>query len=164
MAEAKPEAQKNLEADGDGPFFALGVSYAGEQRSFVEQVFESLCDQGGFDRDDLFFDRWHQSLFMGPNGNLKLNKIYNDHCQKIVVFLSEEYRNKHWTNNLEWKRAIIPRLTANENDVCLLRFGKVDINSVEFLQDKLDIIPEVSEMSPEAAAKTILEWYERYDL
>ena len=163
-AEAEKEERKDPMKTGKELHFALGVSFAGEQRDFVRRVCESLCDMGGFSRDELFFDEWRQALITGANADIKLDRIYTKHCRKIVVLFSEAYLNKHWTNKLEWTRAITNRIAEDPDNVCLLRYGDVDIDSIGLLHGGKDIVSDVSAMTPEAAADFILDWYERPDL
>ena len=161
--ENEEERDKAIKA-GNELIFELGVSYAGEQRSLVAQAFTFLCDNYGFAKNELFYDKWHEPLLNGPNGDIKLDKIYSDRCKKIVVLFSREYLEKHWTNELEWTRAITARITHDPNNVCLLRYGDVDIDSIDLLHGGKDIVHDVSEMTPDEVADFIMEWYDRPEL
>ena len=163
-AEAETEEREQKMKTGKHIEFSIGVSFAGEQRDFIRQVFISLCDKGGFSKEELFFDEWHEHLINGANADYKLDKIYAEHCKKIVVLFSEAYIEKHWTNKLEWTRAITTRITADPENVCLLRHGPVDIDSIDLLHGRKDIVKDVSSMTPDAVADFILRWSERPEL
>ena len=161
IAEAEKErGEKDLEAGGNASFL-LGVSFAGEQREYVRRMMTSLCDDWGFAREELFFDEWQEHLINGANADILLDKIYSERCEKVVVLFSEAYLNKHWTNKLEWRRAITTRIAADPENVCLLRFGDVDIDSIDLLHCRKDIVKDVSDMTPYQAAEFIQKWYER---
>ena len=144
--------------------FKLGISYAGEQREFVRQVYTCLCNSGIFDKDELFFDDWQEHLINGANADIVLDKIYSERCEKVVVLFSEAYLSKHWTNKLEWRRAITNLITDDTNNVCLLRFRDVDIDSIDLFHSGKDIVKDVSNMKPEDVAKFIINWSQRPEL
>ena len=77
------------------------------------------------------------------------------------MLFSKEYLDKHWTNKLEWRRAITTRIVDDPENVCLLRFGNVDIDSIDLLHGRKDIVKDVSDMTPYQAAEFIKKWYER---
>ena len=161
MAEANAERRETQRKNGEPVDFVLGLSFAGAQRDFVRQIWERLCDRGGFDPKDVFFDERKEHLINGGDGSLSLIKVYSEHCGKIAVLFSEDYLSKHWTYKVEWMQAIAPRMIENAKNVCLLRWGNVDIDSIEYLSKKNTFVKDVSGMSPEEAAEFILNWYDR---
>ena len=144
--------------------FRLGISFAHEQRDYVRQMFADLIADGGFDREELFFDEWYDYQINGGNGDLAIKKVYYNHCEKIIVLFSDAYLKRYWTYKVEWMRAISPRMIDDRKIVCLLRWGNIEIDSIEMLNSKQDIVKDVSTLSPEQTAEFILDWYYRPDL
>ena len=163
IAEAEKDRGEQ-DQTGKNADFLLGVSFAGEQREYVRRMMNSLCEDWGFARDELFFDEWQGPLINGANAEILLDKIYSERCKKVVVLFSKEYLNKYWTKKLEWTRAITTRIVDDPKNVCLLRFGNVDIDSIDLLHHGTDIVTDVSEMTPGDTAAFIREWYERPEI
>lgn len=88
--------------------YDVGLSFAGEQRDYVREVANDLRSRG----IKVFYDDNEQVNLWGKELNVHLSNIYQNKCQYCVVFISEEYVRKVWTN-LERQsaqaRAIIER-------------------------------------------------------
>jgi hypothetical protein len=91
-----------------GKRFAVALSYAGENRDYVKKVLAEL--RRTLDRDGIFYDRYYESEIVGPNMDVRLQRIYHDDAELIAVFISADYESKQWTG-LEWRamRDIIKR-------------------------------------------------------
>lgn len=83
-----PHERKNLEWD-------VALSFAGEQRDYVEQVAESLKSQG----IRVFYDNFEKVHLWGKNLYEHLDYIYRKAARYAVVFLSEDYARKVWTTH-----------------------------------------------------------------
>lgn len=75
-------------------FHEIGLSFAGEQRSKVEQVCEELKKLG---HDAIFYDRDNTSKIVGEELLCFLKDIYTNRCLFCVIFISEEYFFKEYT-------------------------------------------------------------------
>ena len=71
----------------------VAVSFAGENRDVVERFRELLNDAGY----TVFYDFDEQHKLWGENLRRKLSDVYAHDAQYMVVFLSQDYPEKNWT-------------------------------------------------------------------
>jgi replicative DNA helicase len=104
----------------DGARFAVGFSYAGENRALVAPLAEELARRCG--RERVLFDRFHEAELARPDLDVYLPRLYRDETELIVVLLSPDYPNKRWCG-LEWRwiRQLI--VTHAQERIMLLRVG-----------------------------------------
>jgi replicative DNA helicase len=104
----------------DGARFAVGFSYAGENRALVAPLAEELARRCG--RQRVLFDRFHEAELARPDLDVYLPRLYRDETELIVVLLSPDYPNKRWCG-LEWRwiRQLI--LNHAQERIMLLRAG-----------------------------------------
>lgn len=74
--------------------YDVGLSFAGEQRAFVEQVAEELTSRG----IRVFFDDYERGTLWGKDLYAYLSDIYEHMCRYCVIFVSEQYAAKVWPN------------------------------------------------------------------
>jgi hypothetical protein len=84
----------------DGARFAVGFSYAGEDRALVAPLAEELARRCG--RERVLFDRFHEAELARSDLDVYLPRLYRDETELIVVLLSPDYPNKRWCG-LEWR-------------------------------------------------------------
>jgi hypothetical protein len=82
-----------------GARFAVGFTYAGEDRALVTPLAEELARRCG--RKRVLFDRFHEAELARPDLDVYLPRLYRDETELIVVLLSPDYPNKRWCG-LEW--------------------------------------------------------------
>ena len=75
--------------------YDIALSFAGEDREYVEQV-AILLKRFGV---KVFYDKFEESNLWGKNLLDYLNEIYKDKARFTVMFISEHYRDKVWTNH-----------------------------------------------------------------
>ena len=104
----------------DGARFAVGFSYAGENRALVAPLAEELARR--FGRQRVLFDRFHEAELARLDLDVYLPRLYRDETELIVVLLSPDYPNKRWCG-LEWRwiRQLI--VTHAQERIMLLRVG-----------------------------------------
>ena len=104
----------------DGARFAVGFSYAGENRALVAPLAEELARSYG--RQRVLFDRFHEAELARPDLDVYLPRLYRDETELIVVLLSPDYPNKRWCG-LEWRwiRQLI--VGPAQERIMLLRVG-----------------------------------------
>lgn len=73
--------------------YEVALSFAGEQRAYVEQVANSLREMGVI----CFYDNHNQVELWGKNLIKYLENIYFRDSKYCVIFISKEYYSKHWT-------------------------------------------------------------------
>lgn len=132
--------------------FAIGISYASEDRTLVEAVAGELAQQ--FTRDRVFYDQWHSSKIQGRNALSKLSKVYESQCDLIVPFFSEHYKVKHWTNH-EW-RSIREVMFQRLDDDCVLPVFVSEVEMEGWPKSGLGIKAESK--TPEQIAKELAEY------
>lgn len=73
--------------------YQVALSFAGEQRAYVERVSKELTKLGIHH----FYDNDNQSSLWGKNLTRYLDDIYFAKSRFVVAFISKEYRDKIWT-------------------------------------------------------------------
>lgn len=142
--------------------YKIGVTFTGKTRSsIVEPVCEKLIERCGFEERELFYDAWHTEEIAGIHADNILKEIYSDNCECIVVFLSDDYKTKHWTNNVEWEAIKTMINTEDEKRILLLNVDSVNIDTIEGLDSKRDIFIDISNENNDQIARRINRFYSK---
>lgn len=124
----------------NGQSFAVGLSFAGEQRAYVQDVALSLREKGV----TVFYDRFHEVDLWGCDLVDTLNDLYSERLSLVVVFVSKDYVAKDFTN-VERRAALSKAITTRQKYVMPVRFDDAKIpglpNTIGYLN--------ASENSPE---------------
>lgn len=72
----------------------VAVSFAGEDRAIVEEV-KDILNSAGY---TVFYDFDVQHQLWGTDLRVKLADVYANDAQYMVIFLSDHYPEKDWTN------------------------------------------------------------------
>ncbi|MFD5828838.1 toll/interleukin-1 receptor domain-containing protein [Lentzea sp. NPDC060358] len=75
------------------PKYDVCLSFAGEDRDYVEEVARHLTELG----ISRFYDTDEQSALWGEELTEYLDKIYREDSRFCVMFVSADYVRKHWT-------------------------------------------------------------------
>lgn len=75
--------------------FEVALSFAGEDRAYVERVADKLRDMGL----RVFYDKYESVTLWGKNLYDHLREVYTDRAQFVVIFISQHYKAKVWTNH-----------------------------------------------------------------
>jgi len=75
--------------------YDIALSFAGEDRYYVKQVAEILKDS----KIKVFYDEFEESNLWGKNLYTYLRDIYRDQARYTIMFCSENYSKKLWTNH-----------------------------------------------------------------
>jgi hypothetical protein len=75
--------------------FDIALSFAGEDREYVDQVANLLRDSGV----KVFYDLFEEANLWGKNLYDYLSEIYMDKAMFTIMFISESYAKKVWTNH-----------------------------------------------------------------
>lgn len=73
--------------------YDVALSFAGEQREYVERVAKFLKSNDV----RVFYDRDNQSILWGKDLSIALEEIYLDKAQYCIIFISSDYAKKEWT-------------------------------------------------------------------
>ena len=138
--------------------YKIGVTFCGEYREkYVQPFCEALVNKYGFNKDDIFYDAWHEHIINGVHADNKLRRIYNEECEMVVVLLSPNYNTKKWTGNVEWPSVRELINTGKEDKICLLRVDKTNIDDVGGLYSTQDLAKDIDDLSPEDIADFIFK-------
>src|SRR5205085_1301981 len=75
--------------------YEVALSFAGEDRLYVDQVASSLKGMGVH----VFYDKYEQANLWGKDLYAHLQDVYSHRSRYIVMFLSKHYKEKLWTNH-----------------------------------------------------------------
>lgn len=91
----------------DGIKYHLGLSFAGENREYVEEVYQYLVKWG-------YIVAYDKDIYKpGMNIEEKSSEIYGKICNQIIVFISEFYKKKDWPR---YERDIIVDAAKQKNN------------------------------------------------
>ncbi|MCM1540510.1 MAG: hypothetical protein NC121_04545 [Blautia sp.] len=139
--------------------FKIGVTFSGKYRNRIEPICNSLLNLG-YNKDEVFYDFWHESWLNGPHGDDKLRKIYNQQCDCVVVLLSPDYADRNWPGRIEWPAVKALINIGKEDKICLLGIDRVDIDKISGLYINQAIVKFIDDMTSEEIADFIHEKYQ----
>jgi hypothetical protein len=122
-------------SDEAAPFqYDVCLSFAGEQRAYVEAVAGALRAEG----IRVFYDRYEQAALWGKNLYEHLDRIYQQDARFCVVFASQEYAEKIWTNH-ELRSAQARALRENIEYILPARFDDTEIPGIRATIGYIDL-------------------------
>jgi len=74
--------------------YDVALSFAGEDRGYVEMVAEQLTARGV----SVFYDRYETATLWGKDLYVHLSDVYRSKARYTVMFISKHYKDKVWTN------------------------------------------------------------------
>lgn len=104
--------------------FAVALSFAGENRSFIGGVAEHLAAVVG--RQRVLYDKWYEAEFARPRLATYLQPLYHDQSELVVVFICANYERKEWCG-LEWDAVLDLIKTRQDDRIMLVRFDNTEI-------------------------------------
>jgi hypothetical protein len=133
---------------GEDPTYDVALSFAGEQREYVEQVAADLRQHG----IRVFYDDYEQVTLWGKDLYAHLDWVYGKASKYCVLFISEEYATKVWTNH-ERRSAQARALQENREYVLPVRFDGTELPG---LQGTIGYI-ELSRIAPSQLSSMVRE-------
>ena len=113
--------------------FDISLSFASEQRDYVERVAEELDYRG----IRVFYDAYEQANLWGRNLGEYFKEVFQDKSRYCIVFASKEYATKMWPT-VELENAL-KRATESSNDFILpVRFDDTIIPGIPYTLGYLD--------------------------
>ncbi len=128
--------------------YDVALSFAGEQRPYVHQVAQVLQANGV----SVFYDDFEQVDLWGKDLSEFLDQAYRQDARYCVLFLSEAYAQKVWTNH-ERKSALARALEERDEYVLPARFDDTEIPGIRPTTGYIDL----RNMPPAEFAALILE-------
>ncbi len=103
--------------NGSDNIFQVALSFAGEQRAYVEEVAIALKEMGV----SVFYDKFESSFLWGKDGFECFDQIFSERSKYVVMFISAEYVSKGRTTH-ERRAALSRYLNASDNSILPVRF------------------------------------------
>lgn len=100
-----------------GPSFDIALSFAGEDRPYVQEVAQCLLQAGAA----VFYDEFQTLALWGKDLVAHLQDIYQTQARFCVLFISQYYVNKPWPSH-ERRSAQARALVAKEEYLLPARF------------------------------------------
>lgn len=130
------------------------LSFAGENRPYVEKVAEFLIKSGV----KIFYDKYDEIDLWGKDLYIHLDEVYRLKAKYCVMFISEHYKRKLWTNH-EMKSALARAFVENQEYILPARFDDTELPGIRPTLGYIDLI----NLSPEDFAIKILSKLGRYN-
>ncbi len=124
------------------------LSFAGEDREYVEQVAELLADRGV----DFFYDKYEAANLWGKDLVEHFESIYRKQSRFCVMFISKHYADKVWPK--QERRAALAR--AMEERLEYVLPARFDDTELPGLLPSI-VYQDLRELSPEQLTELILE-------
>jgi hypothetical protein len=105
--------------------FQIALSFAGEDRSYVDNVANFLKFSG----ISVFYDVFEEVNLWGKNLYDYLTDIYQNKALYTIMFISEKYARKLWTNH-ERKAMQARAFQENQEYILPARFDDTTINGI----------------------------------
>ena len=128
--------------------YQIALSFAGEDRAFVEKVATILRENGV----SVFYDNFEQVDLWGKDLAIHFDYVYQRQSQYFVPFISKSYAEKVWTN-YEVRNAMVRAIENKEEYILPVRLDDTKIDGIRSTIGFLD----VSKMTPEELANKMIE-------
>lgn len=107
------------------PEFDAALSFAGEDRTYVEEV-ANVLRQMGF---RVFYDKYEAISLWGKDLYAHLREIYFNRARYTVIFISKHYKKKLWSNH-ERESAQARAFQEHKEYILPARFDKTQIPGI----------------------------------
>jgi len=140
-----PLAVKGSAVSDNLQTYDIAVSFAGEDRVYVEQVSSTLKRSGL----SVFYDGYEKADLWGKDLYVHLTNVYRDYSKYCLMFVSEHYARKQWTNH-ERRAAQARAFTENREYILPLRLDDSSVDGVldttSFVDARHTPVDEIVEM------------------
>lgn len=127
--------------------FDVALSFAGEDREYVEKTADFLVKSGV----KVFYDMYEDTNLWGKDLYQHLDDVYQNKAKYTVVFISENYKKKLWTNH-ELKSAQARAFSENTEYLLPARFDNTEIAGIRKTTGYISL----EKLSPEDFAQKIV--------
>lgn len=132
--------------------YDVTLSFAGEDREYVEKVANTLLENG----IKVFYDKFEEVDLWGKDLGLHFDFVYRKGAKYCVPFISKHYKEKIWTNH-EIKTAIARAIETNVEYILPTRFDDTEIDGIRPTLGFLDL----RKISAEKLAHLIIKKLEK---
>jgi len=135
-------------SDNNQYSYDVCLSFAGEDRSYVEKVAKLLLDKG----IRVFYDQYEEINLWGKDLYEYLIDVYKNSARYCVIFISENYKKKIWTNH-ERRSAQARAIRETKEYILPVKLQNVDVKELFPTLGYLD----GNKKKPAQIAKMIIE-------
>ena len=128
--------------------YDVALSFAGEDRVYVEKVAKYLKEKG----IEVFYDDYEKTGLWGKDLYVYLDEVYQKKARYCVMFLSCHYAEKLWTNH-ERKSAQARAFIEKGEYILPARFDNTEIPGIPPTIGYIDL----RSLKPEEFGKLIIE-------
>ena len=105
--------------------YQVALSFAGEQRDYVEEVARYLASKS----IAVFYDGFETAQLWGKDGADTFHEVYSARTTYVVMFISKDYAAKAWTRHE--RRSALSRMLEKEDEYILpVRFDNLPISGL----------------------------------
>lgn len=113
--------------------FDIAVSFAGEERDFVEQVIRAVNADGDDDHSvRVFYDRENRYDSWGKDLIEYFSDVYMNRARYVVMFISSSYAQKEWTR-LERRSSLVRALEQKSEYILPVRMDNTQLRELKGL-------------------------------
>ena len=145
---ASAGAQKNVASDSSGYEYDVCLTFAGEDRPYVEMVARGLKDNGV----RVFYDHDEAVELWGKDLTEHFDWVYRKASRYCVMFISSFYAAKVWTRH-ERRSALARAITENYEYILPARFDETDLPGLQPTVAYIDL----REVAPATLIEYLLE-------
>lgn len=127
--------------------YDIALSFAGEDRVYVEKVANYLTDKG----IHVFYDMYEQVELWGKDLYIHLADVYQNKAQYCIIFISKFYEEKLWTSH-EKKAAFARAFRSSSEYILPVRFDDTEIMGINHTLGYIDL----RVTSPELLAEYVI--------
>ncbi|MGE0772045.1 MAG: toll/interleukin-1 receptor domain-containing protein [Cyclobacteriaceae bacterium] len=132
--------------------YDIALSFAGEDRHYVDKVAEILKVEG----IKVFYDKFETVDLWGKDLAIHFDYVYRKSARYCIPFISASYKDKIWTRH-EIKTAISRAIAENDEYILPARFDDTELDGIRPTLGYVDLRYN----SPEKLAEMILEKLKR---
>lgn len=114
--------------------YDIAFSFAGEDRSIVEQLASKLTEE----RVRVFYDAYEKAALWGKDLYQHLQSVYKDRARYCVVFVSAAYADKLWTRH-ELKQAQARAFKEHREYILPVRLDDTEIPGLNATTGYIDL-------------------------
>ena len=105
--------------------YDVALSFAGEDRKFVKDCAEILRALN----INVFYDNYEKEVLLGKNLYSYLADVYQNKARFAIVFVSESYKKKRWTNH-ELEYITARKFTQDEEYLLPVKLDETELNEI----------------------------------
>ena len=128
--------------------YEVALSFAGEQRWYVDQVSAALTARGV----NHFYDQGKKIELWGKSQTLEFQAVFRDKARFVVPFVSEDYARKAWPSH-EFRSALERAVQLKREYILPVRFDSTELPGLDTTISYL----EVADFTPDQLADAIID-------